>query len=178
MASVSSVAVLAAPTRSSVSAGSGADPRRHTRASSTAAVPTAAPTATTPITRVRRSRLRPRRSRIRATLLRGVDAGGVVLDHAPGAELRPAGAQGGADHRQPPLRDPVAVAVVEGRDHLVGDEPVELRGVAPVLRPMVVIDLSADRPAVRPVVGLGPPAVEHAELEPGVDRRLHAARPA
>ena len=73
---------------------------------------------------------------------------------------------------------PALVAVVERRDHLVADQPVELGRVAPVLRPVVVIDLAADGPAVGAVVGLGPPAVEHRELEARVDGRLHAARPA
>ena len=62
--------------------------------------------------------------------------------------IRAAGAQGGAHHLQPGLREPGLVAVVEGRDDLVAEQPVELGGVAPVLRAVVVVDLAADRPAV------------------------------
>ena len=50
--------------------------------------------------------------------------------------------------------------------------------MAGVLRALVVVDLARQRPAVVAVVALGPPAVEHAELQPAVDGVLHAARPA
>ena len=56
--------------------------------------------------------------------------------------------------------------------------PLQLGRVARVLRGGVGVDLARERPAVGAVVGLGPPAVEHAEVQAAVDRGLHAARPA
>ncbi len=55
---------------------------------------------------------------------------------------------------------------------------MERRGVAVVLRLRIGVDIAGQRPAVRTVVRLGPPAVEHAELEPSVQGGLHPARPA
>ena len=82
------------------------------------------------------------------------------------------------DPLDPRPRDAGRVAVVErGRD-LLGEQPLELDRVAVVLRAVVVVHVAGQRPAVHPVERLGPPAVEHAELQPAVDRRLHAARAA
>jgi hypothetical protein len=59
---------------------------------------------------------------------------------------------------------------VEERDHLALEQVVERVGVPGVLRRLVLaVDGSAvDLPAVRSVVPLHPPAVEHAEVEAAV----------
>jgi hypothetical protein len=58
------------------------------------------------------------------------------------------------------------------------EEVVEARRVVRVRGREIGILVAGDRPPVRPVVRLGPPAVEDAELERPVERRLHPARPA
>ena len=72
---------------------------------------------------------------------------------------------------------PGAVAGVELGDDLVLQQPVQHGGVAGVLGLVVGVDLAGQRPAVGAVVGLGPPAVQHRQLQAAVEHRLHAAGP-
>ena len=74
---------------------------------------------------------------------------------------------------------PVGVDVVEPRRDLVLDQVVERVGLE-VVTPVLVVDAVGrrDRPAVVAVVPLVPPAVEDREVEPAVERGLHAGRAA
>ena len=64
-------------------------------------------------------------------------------------------------------------------DHLLLEQVVQPVRMAGVLRRgILVLRAAVDLPAVAAVVALDPPAVEHAQVEPAVRRRLHAARPA
>ena len=79
----------------------------------------------------------------------------------------------------PPLRDAVAVALVEERDDLVG--AAAACSSAPSRASCAAASSSTSPESAQPlraVVGLRPPAVEHAQVEAAVDRRLHAARAA
>ena len=54
------------------------------------------------------------------------------------------------------MRDTVRAAVVEERHDGLLEQLVELDSVPGVLLVLVTVRLAVDRPAVRPVVGLGP----------------------
>ena len=105
---------------------------------------------------------------------------GVLLHHAPRAEARRDRQDRLRDDRQPAARDPVRVAVVEGRHDLRARAARRAprrrrrrrrrcrRGRGPAF----------DQPAVLAGVAFGPPAVADAQVRHAVDRRLHAARAA
>ncbi len=84
-----------------------------------------------------------------------------------------------AHHLDPAQRHARSVDVVEPRGDLVLDQVVE-RGRLDVVAAVGVVDAVGrrDRPAVVAVVPLVPPAVEDREVEPAVERRLHARRAA
>ena len=103
----------------------------------------------------------------------------VVAQHALRAERRAERAQRRAHPLDPALREAVGVALVEERHDLLAQQPLQLGRVARVLG-LLVLERprrSSAQPFVA-VVGLGPPAVEHAQVQAAVDRRLHAARAA
>ena len=79
-----------------------------------------------------------------------------------------------SDALQPSVRDAVGVTLIEERDHLLFEELDE--GVRIVLVLCVRIGVRrGDGPAVLTVVGFGPPAIEHAEVQTPVQGDLHAA---
>ena len=80
-------------------------------------------------------------------------------------------------HRQPASRHPARPARGRaGRPRARAGRTA--RRVALVLCLHVGFDRAVDRPSVRAVVGLGPPAVEHRQVEDSVERRLHPTRAA
>ena len=102
----------------------------------------------------------------------------VVRDHASGRDAGPQGGERVAHHGQPLMGDAVRPVVadlaVEPGRHVVLDQLVERCGLDAV--PLIVggpVVGGRDRPAVLAVVELVPPAVEHREIEPAVDRGLH-----
>ena len=90
----------------------------------------------------------------RASGARRVDPRGVLLHHPRCGEPGPVRRERPLHHREPPPRDPVGVAVVEERDHLLLEQVVERVGVPRVLRRLVVVvqGLPVDLPAVLTVV--------------------------
>ena len=123
------------------------------------------------IGRRRRRRAAPRRRVLRCSH--------VVAQHPLRAEAGPDRAQRVADRARASLREgrPRRGRRTAGRPRRCSSAP-QRGAVARVLRRGVSVDLAVERPAVGAVVGLGPPAVEHAQVEPAVDRRLHPARAA
>ena len=84
-----------------------------------------------------------------------------------------------ADAGEPGARDAVGVALVElGRDLLLEQPVAARRRRGASCAPWSSSTSPRQRPAVGAVVALGPPAVEHAELQAAVDGGLHAARAA
>src|SRR4051812_11633541 len=116
-------------------------------------------------------------SRVRLLRTVRVDARAVVGEHPGRGEARAAADERFLDPFAPAVRYAVGVALVEERYDLVLDERVELVRVAgiSVFRSRAV---AGNRPAVRTVVRLRPPAVEHAQVEAPVEDRLHPARSA
>ena len=93
---------------------------------------------------------RQRAPAARASLRGRVDALGVLLDHPRGREARAVRAERALHHREPAARDPVGVAVVEERDHLLLEQVVQRVRVARVLRRLVLalVRGPVDLPAV------------------------------
>src|SRR5439155_19951575 len=71
-----------------------------------------------------------------------------------------------------------AVAVVEGGNNFALEQVEQGGGMALVLRALVAFGVTVDGPAVGTVVRLGPPPVEHGEVQRAVEARLHPAGPA
>src|SRR5215203_7212580 len=96
---------------------------------------------------------------------RGVELLDVVAHHARRRERGPVRLERRADAGEPGAREAGLVAFVELARDLLVEQPVQLGAVALVLRRVVGILVARQRPAVRAVVALRPPAVEHAELQ-------------
>ena len=80
-------------------------------------------------------------------------------------------------HRlDPAARDAPGIAVVKQRHHLGFEQPVQLLGIGRV--DVLPRRRRGNSPAVAPIVTLGPPPVQRAELRYAVQCRLHAARAA
>ena len=72
-----------------------------------------------------------------------------------------------------PRGRPSLVALIEERNELVAENAVEVFAVAAVVEVQVGVDAAlADGEAVEAVVGLGPPAIEHGEIEAAVENHL------
>src|SRR3954447_24737754 len=102
----------------------------------------------------------------------------VLAHHAGGGEARGEGLEGSPHAFDPECWDPVGISVVEGRHHLGLEHAIEVRGGTRVGGSVVWVHLAGECPAVGPVICLGPPAVEDAELQAAVHHRLHPARAA
>ena len=103
----------------------------------------------------------------------------VIAEHALCAERRADRSERGHDPLEPAVRDAIVVSLVEQRDDIPGEQPHQLGCVACVLRLLVGARLTRKGPAVASVVGLRPPSVEHAEMQPAVDGgAFMPARPA
>ncbi len=102
----------------------------------------------------------------------------VLREHPGGAEPRPQRAQRGRASAPSSAAAARLVTVVERGHDLARRAGGETRRRRARPGRGGRIDLAGDRPAVGAVVGLGPPAVEHAELQAAVEGRLHAARAA
>src|SRR5579862_28184 len=84
-----------------------------------------------------------------------VALGAVVHDHAVRVEPPPQGANGPLHPLDPATGEPVAIALVIKRNHLVPQHPVEVLAVALVVYFQVGVDPPvADGEPVQPIVGL------------------------
>src|SRR5215213_3774798 len=107
-----------------------------------------------------------------------VDTRGVLVEHARRTEARRVRRDRRLHALAPAMRNAVVAALVELRDDAELEPLVEIAGVARIHHRRIGILVAGNRPPVRAVVGLGPPAVEDAELEHPVEARLHPARAA
>ncbi len=107
---------------------------------------------------------------------RGVEMVDVVADHAGGEHLRAERGPGVAQHLDPAAGHALVVEVVEAGRDLALDEVVQGGGLEVVALVGVVLETVGrrDRPAELRLVPLVPPAVEDRQVEPAVQRRLHA----
>ena len=72
--------------------------------------------------------------------------------------------------------DAILAALVEQRHHLVLENVIELLRVVPILLVLVgILALLTDRPTIAAVVGLGPPAIQDANVGGAVQAGLLAA---
>lgn len=84
-----------------------------------------------------------------------------------------------ADARDPGARDILRVSLVKLRDNLLLEKIVELKSLFGVpFRVVAMLLTVAEGPTEIGGVGFSPPAVEFGEVEPSIDKHLHAARAA
>src|SRR5256884_4664666 len=116
--------------------------------------------------RVVRRRLAPHRGQI--------VLGHVFPHHPLRREPRARRAQRVFHRLHPAPRHTTGIALVEPRHHLGFEQPVQLPGVGGVH--VLTGRRRRNGPPVRPIVTLGPPPVQRAELRHAVQGRLHATR--
>src|SRR6266699_2564609 len=102
--------------------------------------------------------------------------GDVFPHHALGGEPRARRAQRVPHFLYPDPRKTLRITVVEQRHHLGFQQAVQLLGVGRI--GVLTRRRGGKGPAVRPIVTLGPPPVQRAQLRHAVQGRLHTARAA
>src|SRR3989449_4475593 len=86
----------------------------------------------------------------------------IIPHHALGGEPRARGAQRVPHLLRPAARDTLGITLVEQRHHLVFEQVVQLLGIGRI--GVLPRRRRRNSPAVRPIVTLGPPPVQRAQL--------------